>query len=177
MLPSTYHLFFKPVFLLPEWWKQLPEAALQKQKNNENRHPSKTRHSYFHAEQGSHCDSLQWPHPQIMQKHRYLERKRQSLLGTVYNQNQSRHSVETICSERTDRNLNRDISVGFKPAKAETCVHPRWCCSRQHGQLQGHPGRTRPVALKEDVDFVYTTDELRASPTSHCTLYSAPISL
>ena len=45
------------------------------------------------------------------------------------------------------------------------------------GQLQGHPGRTQPVALKEDVDFVYTTDELRATPTSHFPLYSAPISL
>ena len=72
---------FKRMFLLPEWWKQLPDAALQKQNNNENCHPSKTRYSYFHPEQGSHCDSLQWPHPQIVQEHHYLKRERQSLLG------------------------------------------------------------------------------------------------
>ena len=165
MLPSMYHLFFKPVFLLPEWWKQLSKAALQKQKNNENRHPSKTRHSYFHPEQGGHGNSLQWPHPQIMQQHHYLKRERQSLLGTVYNQNQWRHSVETICSERTDRNLNRDISVGFKPAKAETHIPPRWHCSWQHRasfrDILGEPH------MKEDIDFVYTTNELRASPNSH----------
>ena len=77
MLLSTYHLFFKPVFLLPEWWKQHPEAALQKQKNDENCHRRKIWHSYFHPEQGGHCDSLQWSHPQIVQKHGYLKRERQ----------------------------------------------------------------------------------------------------
>ena len=80
--PTDYQ-FLKSVFLLPEWWKQHPKAALQKQKNNENRHSSKTRHSYFHPEQGSHCNSLQWPHPQIVQEHCYLKRERQSLLTMV----------------------------------------------------------------------------------------------
>jgi len=78
--PHTYHLFFKPVFLLPEWWKQLPNAALQKQNNNKNCHPSKTWHSYFHPEQGGHDDSLQWPYPQIVQEHCYLKRERQVFL-------------------------------------------------------------------------------------------------
>ena len=80
MLPITYYQFLKEMFLLPEWWKQLPKAALQKQKNNENCHPGKTWYSYFHPEQGGHCDSLQWPHPQIVQEDRYLKREKQSLL-------------------------------------------------------------------------------------------------
>ena len=71
-----YYQFLKEVFLLPEWWKQLPKAALQKQKNNENCHPSKTWYSYFHPEQGSHCHSLQWPHPQIVQEHHYLKERK-----------------------------------------------------------------------------------------------------
>ena len=68
------------MFLLPEWWKQLPKAALQKQKNNENCHPGKTWYSYFHPEQGGHCGSLQWPYTQIVQEDRYLKREKQSLL-------------------------------------------------------------------------------------------------
>ena len=43
----------------------------------------------------------------------------------------------------------------------------------QHrASLRDVPGRTRPVALNEDVDVVHNTDELRASPNSSVTKFS-----
>lgn len=73
---NTHALFFKPVLLLPEWWKQLPDAALQGQKDDEDCDSSKTGYSDFHPEQGSHCDRLQWPCPQKVQEYCHLKRKK-----------------------------------------------------------------------------------------------------
>ena len=59
------------------------------------------------------------------------------------------------------------ISLGFKPAKAEIQVStPDDTVPGQHRADQGCPGRIRPAAMKEDVDFDHNTDELRACPNA-----------
>ena len=68
------------------------------------------------------------------------------------------------------------ISVGFKPAEAETQVStPDDAVLGQHrAGLRDVPGRTWTVALKENVDFVHKRDELRASPNSLCPKIQSP---
>ena len=67
-------------------------------------------------------------------------------------------------------------SVSFKPNEAEIQVStPDDAVLGQHrAGLRDVPGRTRPAALKEDVDFVHNTDELRASPNSLCPKIQPP---
>ena len=58
------------------------------------------------------------------------------------------------------------ISVSCKPDEAEIQVStPDDAVLGQHrAGLRDVPGRTQPAALKEDVDFVHNTDELRGLP-------------
>ena len=70
------------------------------------------------------------------------------------------------------------ISVSFishDEAEVQVSTPDDAVLGQHRASLRDVPGRTRPVALNEDVDFVHNTDELRASPNS-LSQNSAPIS-
>ena len=150
MLLSTYHLFFKPVFLLPEWWKQHPEAALQKQKNDENRHRSKTRHSYFHPEQGGHCDSLQWPHPQIVKNILTVKEKDKPSQDCI----QYNNTVRTQCRN----NLLWRNRQEFKQKLSQWVLHLLKQKSKLPLQITLFWGSTEPASGTSRENPTSTTD-------------------
>lgn len=119
ILTNTYHLFLKPMILLPEWWKQLPEAALQGQKDNQNCDPSKTGYSYFHPEQGSHCDRLQWSCPQKVQEYGHLKRKKDAFLGQQKHKPSKDPAEKQPAWKKQTGTYTEMITVGFKPTKAK----------------------------------------------------------
>lgn len=64
------------------------------------------------------------------------------------------------------------ITVGFKSAKAEKFLLSGATQGRLFRCFQGEPGQRH---WKEDLDFVFPTDELRASPNSAINLAPLPL--
>lgn len=101
--------------LLPEGGEQLAEAALQRQKNDQDGHSGKTGDSNVHPEQDRDRDGLQRADPQEVQEYRYLRRTRQGLLRTTGKQNQRKTQDRNNLLQpgRTDGNLDRNDPDGF----------------------------------------------------------------